>query len=52
MNEKLLDISGKIDDTTIAVYEAIVKETNSLKVPFFVVGAAVKPPKTGPPFKL
>lgn len=42
MNEKLLDISGKIDDITIAAYEAIVKETNSLQIPFFVVGAAAR----------
>jgi len=42
MKEKLLDLSGKIDELTIATYEAIVKETNSLQIPFFVVGAAAR----------
>jgi len=42
MKEKLLDLSGKIDELTIATHEAIVKETNSLQIPFFVVGAAAR----------
>lgn len=42
MNEKLLDISGKIDELTISVFEAIVKEAVRLEIPFFVVGAAAR----------
>lgn len=42
MNERLLNISGKIDELTIAVFEAIVKEAEILEIPFFVVGAAAR----------
>ncbi|MDX1472379.1 MAG: hypothetical protein R3213_12840, partial [Flavobacteriaceae bacterium] len=42
MNEKLLDISGKIDELTISAFEAIIREAERLEIPFFVVGAAAR----------
>jgi len=42
MTRKLLDLSGKIDPTTIEFYEAIATVAASLNIPFFVVGAAAR----------
>jgi len=42
MTRKLLDLSGKIDPTTIEFYETIATVAASLNIPFFVVGAAAR----------
>jgi len=42
MSKNLLDLSGKIDNSTIDVFETIANVAESLDVPFFVVGAAAR----------
>lgn len=42
MNKSLLDLSGKVDDLTVDLFEHIVQVTKSLNIPFFVVGAAAR----------
>jgi len=42
MKENLLDLSGKIDNPTIEIFECIAHVADSLNIPFFVVGAAAR----------
>jgi len=42
MKENLLDLSGKIDNLTIEIFECIAHVADSLNIPFFVVGAAAR----------
>jgi len=42
MKESLLDLSGKIDDFTVGLFETIAEVAESLSVPFFVVGAMAR----------
>jgi predicted nucleotidyltransferase len=42
MKENLLDLSEKIDGFMIGLFEAIADITESLSIPFFVVGAAAR----------
>lgn len=42
MNKNLLDLSGKIDDTTIQLFETVARVAESLSIPFFVVGAMAR----------
>ncbi len=42
MRRQLLDISGKLDDASIHVIEAISEEANKLSIPFLIVGAAAR----------
>ena len=42
MKEKLIDLSEKIDGFTIELFERISEVAESLKVPFFVVGAMAR----------
>lgn len=42
MTEKFLDLSEKIDETFIEVFESIADIANSLKISFFIVGAAAR----------
>ena len=39
---KLLDLSGKIDQLTVRLYEVLTSVASSLGVPFFVVGATAR----------
>lgn len=39
---KLLDLSGKIDETTLGLYEVLTKVASSLDTPFFLVGATAR----------
>jgi predicted nucleotidyltransferase len=38
----LLDLSGKIDPTSLALFETLCETAGSLKIPFFVVGATAR----------
>jgi hypothetical protein len=38
----LLDLSGKIDPASLALYETLSEAAGSLKIPFFVVGATAR----------
>lgn len=38
----LLDLSGKIDSASLALFETLSEVTNSLGIPFFVVGATAR----------
>ena len=42
MKNKLINISGKIDPSTIELYEAVKQAADSLKVSFVVVGASAR----------
>jgi len=42
MKESLIDLSGKIDDFRVRLFETIAKAAESLNVPFFVVGATAR----------
>lgn len=42
MKTKLLDLSGKIDNFIVQVFETIVNVAESLNIPFFVVGATAR----------
>lgn len=42
MSKNLLDLSGKIDSFTVELFEIIANVTESLSVPFFVVGATAR----------
>lgn len=42
MNKNLLDLSGKIDDFTLGLFETTATIAESLSVPFFVVGATAR----------
>ncbi len=42
MNVNLLDLSGKIDASTIAAFDAIVKVSTTADIRFFVVGATAR----------
>lgn len=42
MSKKLLDLSGKIDAVTVAIFEAVTKVASDLNIPFFVVGATAR----------
>ena len=42
MNKKLLDLSEKIDGLTVELFDVIANVADSLKVPFFAVGAQVR----------
>jgi predicted nucleotidyltransferase len=42
MNENLLDLSGKIDPLTIELLETVSGTADSIKVPFFVIGATAR----------
>jgi predicted nucleotidyltransferase len=42
MKESLIDLSGKIDDFRLKLFETISKVAESLNVPFFVVGATAR----------
>lgn len=42
MKENLLNLSGKIDNLTIEIFECIAHVADSLNIPFFVVGAAAR----------
>ncbi len=42
MNENLLDLSEKIDGFTVEILDTIADVAESLKVPFFVVGAMAR----------
>ncbi len=42
MNKNLFDLSGKIDDTTIQLFETVARVAESLGIPFFVVGAMAR----------
>jgi predicted nucleotidyltransferase len=42
MKKSLLDLSEKIDDFMIGLFEAITEVAESLSVPFFIVGAAAR----------
>lgn len=42
MIKNLLDLSGKIDDFTVAVFETIANVAESLSIPFFVIGATAR----------
>ncbi len=39
---KLLDLSGKIDEPTVRLYEVLTAVTSSLGIPFFLVGATAR----------
>jgi len=42
MSKNLLDLSARIDDFTVEVFERIASVAESLGVPFFVIGATVR----------
>ena len=42
MNKNLLDLSGKIDNSTIQLFETVARVAESLYSPFFVVGAMAR----------
>lgn len=42
MRKTLLDISGKIDAFTVAIYEQITTVAEAQKIPFFIVGATAR----------
>ncbi len=42
MSKNLLDLSGKIDGSTIAIFEAIVKVTTAAELRIFLVGATAR----------
>jgi len=42
MSRTLLDISGKIDVFTVAIYEQIVSVAESQNIKFFIVGATAR----------
>ncbi|OMH39407.1 nucleotidyl transferase AbiEii/AbiGii toxin family protein [Motiliproteus sp. MSK22-1] len=42
MNSTLLNISGKIDSSTIAIYDTVSTIANQLAIPFVVVGASAR----------
>lgn len=42
MTGTLLNISGKIDPSTVELYDAVKKVANSLEIPFAVVGASAR----------
>ena len=42
MKESLLDLSGKIDGFRVGLFETIATVAESLRVPFFVVGAMAR----------
>ena len=42
MRRKLLDISGKIDQQTVAIYELIASVAEAKNIKFFVVGATAR----------
>jgi len=42
MKESLLDLSGKIDGFRVRLFETIATVAESLRVPFFVVGAMAR----------
>ncbi len=42
MTSELLNISGKLDDASIHVIEAISEEANNLSIPYLLVGAAAR----------
>src|SRR5262245_28660904 len=42
MKSTLLDLSGKIDETVLSLYEVLTRTAGSLGLRFFVVGAAAR----------
>lgn len=42
MNKNLLDLSGKIDAVTAAIFETVTKATSHLNIPIFVAGATAR----------
>ena len=42
MKENLLDLSGKIEDSTVCIYETIAEVADTLNISFFVVGASAR----------
>ncbi len=42
MKRKLLNISGKIDPQTVAIYELVASVAESRSIKFFVVGATAR----------
>lgn len=42
MNENLLDLSGKIDQLTVSIYETIAKVADSSGIKYFIVGASAR----------
>ena len=42
MTEKFLDLSEKINEAFIEIFESIADIANSLKISFFIVGAAAR----------
>ena len=39
---RLLDLSGKIDECTLALYEHIIAAASALEIQFFVIGATAR----------
>jgi len=42
LTNTLLNISGKIDEATVELYDAVNKAANSINIPFVVVGASAR----------
>ena len=42
MNKNLLNLSGKIDQLTVSVYETITKVADSSGIKYFIVGASAR----------
>lgn len=42
MSNSLLNISGKLDSKTVALYKSVIDATNQLDIPFVVVGASAR----------
>jgi hypothetical protein len=42
MTQQLLDLSGKIDEFTVELFQAIQNVAGSIGTPFFVVGATAR----------
>ena len=42
MNKNLLDLSGKIDELTVSIYETIARVADSSGIKYFIVGASAR----------
>jgi predicted nucleotidyltransferase len=42
MNENLLDLSGKIDELTVSIYETIAKVADPAGIKYFIIGASAR----------
>ena len=42
MNKNLLDLSGKIDELIVSIYETIAKVADSSGIKYFIVGASAR----------